>query len=90
MTFPPPLPQSELTSHEPHITAASSEAQAMVTAGHYGQEEITTRLGRLSSMWAELKVIIHVCACEHYVIEFVGVVWVQCGGTELRWSCDTR
>ena len=40
----------------------------MATAGHYGQEEIATRLGRLSSMWAELKVIIQVCAL------YVGVV----------------
>lgn len=40
----------------------------MVTAGHYGQEEITTRLGRLSSMWAELKVT---CMCMRTLYDVV-------------------
>ena len=48
--------QSELSSHEARILAVSKEAEAMVTAGHYGAQEITRRQNQLTDKWNELKV----------------------------------
>ena len=50
---------SELTSHEARVLAVTSEAQAMVSTGHYGADDITARLEQLSAQWAELKVCVH-------------------------------
>ena len=50
--------QSELSSHEGRILAVCKEAEAMVSGGHYGTDDITTRQDQLSAKWTQLKVMI--------------------------------
>lgn len=67
------LLQSELVSHEARVTAVSKEAEAMVSEGHYGADDITTRLGQLSSKWTQLKV--------RTDATYVGIVSGSCSST---------
>ena len=48
--------ETELSSHEARILAVSKEAEAMVSAGHYGADDITARQDQLSGKWTQLKV----------------------------------
>ena len=50
------LLKSELGSHESRIMTVSREAETMISAGHYGAEDIGSRLSQLSANWTHLKV----------------------------------
>ena len=47
--------QAEISSHEPRITAVGSDGEAMISAGHYGADEIANKILQLKTRWQGLK-----------------------------------
>ena len=48
--------QIEIANHESRINVVLKEGEKMITEGHYGEEEIQTKITELQHHWQNLKV----------------------------------